>query len=265
MDSTTAPTPNAPPDPTAPLPKDETVLPMPGSVEVRIGGGPAKPAVEPSKEGTDLAEMAADTMRAFEKKFYGYLSWNHPYPGMLAVDDAATVRQGVIVQLLVEAYKARLEHLRDLWQHTKMDEHRAAQQKYDEAHKNDYLKPFTEDFPKLLRQVKDEIEGKKTIHAADEKQQKTLSVEMMQTLDRLGLGVPTAATKPVYAFGVDVPDPLPEPDAPAPDAPDVPPSDPAPPSEPDAPPPPEPPVDATPSAKPATAPAEPDPDPSTSS
>jgi hypothetical protein len=90
----------------------EHVLPMPSAVSVKVSGFPKKgpPEPEPSDEGKEVAELAEDTLRAFEKRFYGKIAFNHPLPSMLASDEGAALRQDVILKLLEAAYKERVRH-----------------------------------------------------------------------------------------------------------------------------------------------------------
>jgi hypothetical protein len=167
--------PTEPPAPNEPSVPHEHVLPMPA-------GAPA------SDEALSLARLAEDTLCGFETQFRGRLMWTHPMPGMIGVDDAATLHQNVIIQLLVKAYEARLNGLLEQSRHHEMLADRNEMRAYNEKHKEDYLAPLKEGLPEMFKVMEEVMRGKERVRTKTPQQQKELAVSVRQTLERLGLG-----------------------------------------------------------------------------
>ena len=168
--------------------------------------------VEPpaSEDAQILAGLARDTLRAFEEQFHGQISWTvKGFPGMLTVDDAASREERVILEMLQAAFQERVHDFFMARFHEHVHDQQLADREAERQREPDYMTAMTKGLPKMMQQLRDEIEGRHTMHADDSEEQKRIAAEAAMTMERLGLSppAPSAPSKGgrVAAFQVEVP------------------------------------------------------------
>jgi len=127
----------------------------------------AKPesTTEPSlpEEGEFLAELAAHTLEAFERRFRGKISWTLDVPGLVAIDDAATRQEAVILELLKAAFTERVRNAYLLHHHEIVRK----QQLEDEERRNKeppvYLKNMKDTVAEMVSAIEDQTHGRRHI------------------------------------------------------------------------------------------------------
>lgn len=158
-----------------------------------VGGPEPPPAApkSPSDEATYLAELADDTLKAFETRFRGRISWTIDLPGLVTTDDASSQQQATILDLLVTAYEVRISndyigrrHLRNRKEQLE-DEARKAATPPDVS----YMEAFKEWIPEMIAALEDAMKGTKTIRLKDPKQQAQFAADSAAMAARLGLTV----------------------------------------------------------------------------
>ena len=134
--------------------------------------------LEPSEEAQWIADVCADTMLAFERKFYGKISWTIDMPGMIAVDASAVRQEQVILDLMAAAVQERLR-AGYLWeQHQYM---RAEHLEDEERRKRDqpnYMDEMSKAVPDMIKRMNEAMKGEHRIDLNDPDARKKFEAEM---------------------------------------------------------------------------------------
>jgi len=141
------------------------------------------PPAEPSVEATQLAELADDTLRAFERKFRGRISWTTDMPGLVTAVDASLREEAVILELVVKAYEERVRFGSMAWMH----EHVRADHLADEERHKKEVPSYQAGMERMMKLVEEQMSGKKSVHASDPKTQQELAANSDRFLRSLGL------------------------------------------------------------------------------
>ncbi len=123
----------------------------------------------PSDEALELARLADDTLEAFEAHFGTRLTWKHPYPGMF--QDQELKVEALVLELLKQAYVARVQYVLNLRMHEAVHARSRAEQREDFAWQEEYRQQHLPDYTKLIgggmnkviREFQDSLHGKKHV------------------------------------------------------------------------------------------------------
>ncbi len=169
------------------------VLEEPESASELVLKKPVKtPPPPPSEEAQKLADIALDTIDAFDRRFKGDLSFRHPMPGMIATDDSAVKYETLLTSMIESAFQERVR----AFYHDKTHVEHRAEQLEDEARRKadapNYAKEISDAVPEMLQKIEDQMKGVKHIKP-DEK----AAAGARHTIAVLGLE-PTGPLRSIY-------------------------------------------------------------------
>ncbi len=165
------------------------VLEEPESASELVLKKPVKtPPPPPSEEAQKLADIALDTIDAFDRRFKGDLSFRHPMPGMIATDDSAVKYETLLTSMIESAFQERVRN------YFVEEHHRIGREEQlaDRAALPDYSKIMMDGLPELLQKIEDSQKGVKHIKP-DEK----AAAGARHTIAVLGLE-PTGPLRSIY-------------------------------------------------------------------
>jgi hypothetical protein len=160
---------------------------------------PKKPTVfapPPASDDADtLAKLAEDTLRGFEQRFVGRISWTlGDMSGLVGAVENARAEEEVILKLLVAAFEARVH---DFYTERVQARTEASMIKRETAGAefgSSFIKNVEKDLPKFVADLQDALEGKKKVRSDDEQAAK----ESQALQRRLGISyVPIPDEPPV--------------------------------------------------------------------
>jgi len=152
-----------------------------------------KKASPPTDEALKLAELAADTIEGFDRRFKGELSFRHPMPGMIATDESALKYEALLTSMIGTAFQ---ERVRNYFGEEFRKVNRAERLEDEERRKKDmpdYAKQMADAVPDMLQKIDDIQRGVKHVQAdSPEVRESTVRIARLIGID------PTATLRSIY-------------------------------------------------------------------